>query len=96
VKELEGRPVLVGRLSPGMMLTDFFTGAHGSEGSPAVREERFRKIFNILGDKPETVAAFFAPRILENSRNNAHIVWLTNAKASLRFATAVFKKRRLI
>ncbi|HEX2947397.1 MAG TPA: SDR family oxidoreductase [Clostridia bacterium] len=95
-KELRGKPVLAGRLSPGMMLTDFFTGAHSGQASPAVREERFRKIFNILGDRPETVAAFFAPRILANTRNDAHIVWLTNARASLRFATAAFRKRKLL
>lgn len=95
-KELRGKPVLVGRLSPGMMLTDFFTGAHGGEGSPAAREDSFRRIFNILGDRPETVAAFFVPRILANTGNDAHIVWLTGAKASLRFAAAPFRKRKLI
>ena len=56
----------------------------------------FQKIFNILADKPETVAAFFVPRMLENTKNNAHIVWLGIVKAMFRFTTAPFKKRKLI
>lgn len=31
--------------------------------SPVIEEPRFKKIFNILADKPETVEAFFVPRI---------------------------------
>jgi len=95
-KELVGTSVLAGRLSPGMMLTDFITKTPDGENSPVVENQRFKKIFNILADKPETVAAFFVPRILENTKNNAHIVWLTNTKSLLRFTRATFKKRRLI
>jgi len=95
-KELEGTTVMAGRLSPGMMLTDFITKTPEGNKSPVIEEESFRKIFNILADKPETVAAFFVPRMLENKKNNGHIVWLTNAKTMLRFTTAGFKKRKLI
>lgn len=95
-KELEGTSVLAGRLSPGMMLTDFITKTPDGENSPVVEDPRFKKIFNILGDKPETVAAFFAPRILNNTQNNAHIVWLSPAKSLLRFTRAAFKPRKLL
>ncbi|MGI1659027.1 MAG: SDR family NAD(P)-dependent oxidoreductase [Desulfitobacterium sp.] len=95
-KELEGKPVLVGRLSPGMMLTDFITKTPDGEKSPVIEEQRFKKIFNILADKPETVAAFFVPQMLQNTKNDAHIVWLTRMKAMRRFATASFNKRELI
>lgn len=95
-KELEGTAVLVGRLSPGMMLTDFITKTPDGEKSPVIEDPRFQKIFNILADKPETVAAFFVPRMLENKKKNAHIVWLTHIKSLLRFTTAAFKKRKLI
>lgn len=95
-KELAGTNVLVGRLSPGMMLTEFITKTPEGNKSPVIEEQRFQKIFNILADKPETVAAFFIPRILANTKNNAHIVWLTNKKAMLRFTTSAFKKRKLI
>jgi short-subunit dehydrogenase len=95
-KELEGKPVLVGRLSPGMMLTDFITKTPDGESSPVIKDQNFQKIFNILADKPETVAEFFIPRILENKDNDAHIVWLTHMKSMIRFATAPFNKRKLI
>ena len=95
-KELEGSPVTAGRLSPGMMLTEFITKDHQGVRSPVVADARFIKIFNILADKPETVAAFLVPRMLENTRNNAQIIWLTNAKAFIRFSTAMFRKHRLL
>jgi NADP-dependent 3-hydroxy acid dehydrogenase YdfG len=95
-KELVGKPVLVGRLSPGMMLTDFITKTPDGEKSPVIEDQRFKKIFNILADKPETVAAFFVPRMLENKKNDAHIVWLTKIKALLRFTTSSFNKRELL
>jgi len=95
-KELSGTPVLAGRLSPGMMLTDFITKTPEGNKSPVIEDQRFQKIFNILADKPEKVAEFFVPRILENTKNDAHIVWLTNTKSMLRFMTAPFKKRKLI
>jgi short-subunit dehydrogenase len=95
-KELEGTSVLVGRLSPGMMLTDFITKTPNGEKPVIFEDKSFNKIFNILADKPETVAAFFVPRILKNRKNNAHIVWLTNTKSSLRFAMSLFKTRKLI
>ena len=95
-KELEGTGVIAGRLSPGMMLTDFITKTPDGEQSEVIADEKFKRIFNILGDKPETVAKFFIPRIINNTKNDAHIAWLTNRKASWRFMTAVFHKNRMI
>ncbi len=95
-KELEGTGVVAGRLSPGMMLTDFITKTPDGIQSEVIADKHFKKIFNIMGDKPETVAAFFVPRILCNTKNDAHIVWLTNTKAALRFMTAGSRKDRLL
>ncbi len=95
-KELEGTGVMAGRLSPGMMLTDFITKAPDGERSEVVEEDKFRRIFNILADKPETVAKYFIPRMLGNQRNNIQISWLTNRKAAWRFLTAGLRKGRLI
>lgn len=95
-KELEGTSVIVGRLSPGMMLTDFITKTPDGEESEVLSDERFKKLFNILADKPETVAKFFIPRILNNTKNDAQIAWLTNRKAAWRFMTAALHKDRLI
>lgn len=95
-KELEGTGVIAGRLSPGMMLTDFITKAPDGEASEVISDEKFRKIFNILADRPETVAEFFIPKMLQNTKNNAQIIWLTNMKAIWRFMTAGRRKDRLI
>ncbi len=95
-KELEGTGVVAGRLSPGMMLTDFITKTPGG-GMPAVVSDRqFKRVFNILADRPETVAAFFIPKILSNTHNGVQIAWLTNRKAAWRFMTAGLRKDRLV
>jgi len=95
-RELEGTGVIAGRLSPGMMLTDFITKTPDGDPSEVVSDEKFKKLFNILADKPETVAAFFIPKMLGNTKNDAQIAWLTNPKAAWRFLTAGFRKDRLI
>lgn len=95
-KELEGTNVIAGRLSPGMVLTDFITKTPDGKRSEVFSDEKFRKTFNILADKPETVAKYFVPRILKNLKNDAQIAWLTNRKAAWCFMTAGFRKDRLI
>lgn len=79
-----------------MMLTDFITKTPDGETSEVISDEAFKKVFNILADRPETVAKFFIPRMLGNTKNNAQIAWLTNRKAAWRFMTAGFRKNRLI
>lgn len=95
-KELQGTGVIAGRLSPGMMLTDFITKSPDGEASEVLEDAQFIKIFNILADTPETVTKFFVPKMLTNQRNNSQITWLTNGKAAWRFATAGFRKRKLL
>jgi len=95
-RELEGTGVIAGRLSPGMMLTDFITKTPDGDQSEVISDEKFKKVFNILADRPETVAKFFIPKMLSNTKNNAQIAWLTNRKAASRFITAGFRKDRLI
>lgn len=95
-KELEGTGVIAGRLSPGMMLTDFITKTPDGELSDVVSDERFVKIFNILADRPETVAKFFIPKMLNNTKNGVQIAWLTNKKTAWRFMTAGLRKNRLL
>ncbi len=95
-KELSGTGIIAGRLSPGMMLTDFITKSPNGETAEIHSNESFKKIFNMLADKPETVAAFFIPKMLSNSKNDAHIIWLTTPKTISRFVLSPFHKRKLI
>ena len=93
-KELEerGSRVKAGRLSPGIMITDFTVKALGGKESIAL-PEKTKKVYNILGDKPDVVAAHLVKEMLANRKNNAHIQWLTTGKAAWRFMTAGFNKR---
>ncbi|MBQ3970145.1 MAG: SDR family NAD(P)-dependent oxidoreductase, partial [Clostridia bacterium] len=84
--------VKIGRLSPGIMITDFTVKSLGGENKITL-PEKTKKVYNILGDYPDVVADFLSKRIEENTNNNAHIEWLTGRKAALRFMTAVFNKR---
>lgn len=95
-KELKGTGIVAGRLSPGMMLTDFITKSPDGDVSEVISDKSFRFIFNTLGEHPETVAKFFVPRILRNTKNGKHINFLSNGKAMWRFMTLAFLRRKLI
>ena len=84
--------VIVGKLSPGIMITDFITNALGNKEKIEL-PEKTKKVYNILGDYPDVVAKFLVDGILSNTRNNAKIEWLTNRKAAFRFMTSMFNKR---
>ena len=92
LKDTKGKNVIIGSISPGIVLTDLWTDLY--EEQPE-RIERSRKIVNILGDKVETVTPYLAEQVLQNTKNGAAIKWLTGAKAMFRFMSAPFKKRDL-
>ena len=52
-----------------------------------------KKVYNILGDTPETVGRFLVEKMDSNTKNNVKFNWLTNSKAFMRFMTAGFNKR---
>lgn len=88
-KELKGTNVKVGLLSPGMMSTEFVTG----KTAGFVMKDSTRKIFNILGDKPERPAEFLVNKMIAGTRNGQRIAWLTRSKAFFRFLKWIFVKR---
>ena len=91
--EVKGTDLIVGALSPGMVLTDFILSRY--EGKDPSEWESARRIFNILADKVETVTPFLVEKMLKNQKNGARIMWLTPGKAFWRFLTAGFSKRNL-
>ena len=93
VEELRDTPVLVGALSPGMVVTDFLTGQY--EERPAEEWERAKRVFNILADRVETVTPWLAGRVLANKKPGIRINWLSGAKIMGRFLTARLRKRDL-
>ena len=74
------------------MITDFTVRSLGGENEIRL-PVKTKKVYNILGDYPDVVAEFLSKRIAENTKNDAHIEWLTSRKAEWRFMTAGFNKR---
>lgn len=93
-KEVEERNlnIQVGKLSPGIMITDFITNALGNKEKINL-PEKTKKVYNILGDYPDIVANFLVNKMITNTKNNVKIDWLPNWKAFIRFATSGFNKR---
>ena len=91
--EVKGTDIIVGAISPGMVLTDLILERY--RGRPLEEWENARRIFNILADRVETVTPYLAERILKNEKNGARIQWLTPVKVFWRFLSAGFTKREL-
>ena len=79
------------KLSPGIMITEFTTHSLGNDKIELA--EKTKKVYNILGDTPETVGKFLVDKMVNNTKNNVKFNWLTNGKAFTRFLTAGFNKR---
>jgi short-subunit dehydrogenase len=91
--ELKDKPVIVGSLNPGMVVTDLLTNQR--EESPETWE-RNKKVFNILAERVETVAPFLVERMLTNTRNGAKISFGSTLKTLWRFLTAGITKRNVL
>ncbi len=89
-KELEGTPVKMCFLSPGMVVTDMLVPPPDQRG-PAW--EQVKKILNILADTVETVTPFLVEGILATDTNGAAVRWLTRPKIIWRFLSSRFRKR---
>lgn len=84
--------IIIGKLSPGIMITDFIKTALGNKEKINL-SEKTKKVYNILGDYPDVVAEYLVSGILKNTKNGVKIEWLTNKKAAFRFMIACFNKR---
>lgn len=84
--------VLVGKITPGIMITNFINTSLG-DGEKIDLDEKTKKVYNILGDYPEIIAEFMVDKIMNNKKNNVQFTWLTNRKAAWRFMTSGFNKR---
>ncbi len=91
-KELSNNKIKVCRLAPGIMITDFITSANGDKTKIKL-SEKTKKVYNILGDYPDTIVNYVVPRMIKNNKNDKQIIWLTNKRASSKFLLCGFKKR---
>ena len=92
-KEVRGSNVIVGALSPGIVITDMSMVAAGNDSKRAARA---LKVFNIIGDRVERVTPWLVEKVLANRKNGASFQWLTRARAAGRFFCPVYHRRDIV
>lgn len=90
VQELEGSPVKVCYLSPGIVITDLLVPPPEQRGPGW---EAAKKTLNLLADTVETVTPFLVEGMLNATENGAAVRWLTPQKIIGRKMSSFFKKR---
>ncbi|MCS6948591.1 MAG: SDR family oxidoreductase [Steroidobacteraceae bacterium] len=94
VAETRGSKVKVCYLSPGIVLTDLLR--QDMRGVEPRDSERAKRVYNILGDRVETVTPWLVERVLANERTGVRIAWLTGRKAAARFLLAPIRRRQIV
>ena len=84
-----GNYVNVGKITPGIMITNFI-GTSMGDGDKIELSDKTKNVYNILGDRPETIAKYMVEKICCNKRNNVKFVWLSPGRAMARFIKALF------
>jgi NADP-dependent 3-hydroxy acid dehydrogenase YdfG len=92
-KEIKGSPVLLGTISPGIVITDLLEESRDAD--PAAWEKT-KRMYNILADTVETVAPFIVDRVLAADRPGTAIRWLTTGKAARRFLLQPIVRRKVM
>jgi NAD(P)-dependent dehydrogenase (short-subunit alcohol dehydrogenase family) len=92
-KEVKNGPVIVGSISPGMVLTDLTLEPLRKD---PYKNTQLIRIYNILANDPETVTPFLVRKMIENKINGAKISWLSSWKVMTRFLYAPFSKRDIV
>lgn len=93
VAENKGHPLVIGAISPGMLISDNWL-----EEQAEISAEEWRKvrpILNVLCDYVETATPWLVEQILANKVSGRRIAWLTNARITRRFFdTYVLRRKR--
>jgi short-subunit dehydrogenase len=77
VKEVDGTPVRVGQVRPGILITDGWLREAASHPEAVTSQ---RKMVNILSDHVDDVAPYLVEKMLASSKNGDSIAWLTNGR----------------
>jgi NAD(P)-dependent dehydrogenase (short-subunit alcohol dehydrogenase family) len=91
-KELEGSPIIIGSLRPGMVVTDLLTEQYRDRPEEF---QRVKRIFNIIAERVDVVTPWLVGRMLSNTRSGVVISYLSRWDLFWRFALAPFRKREL-
>lgn len=92
-KEVNEGSVIIGTVSPGMVMTDMLL--EPLRKNPPNKKQLIR-IYNILADDIETVTPFLVKNMTENKKNGAKIAWLTSGEVMLRFMKAPFSRKDVV
>lgn len=92
-KEVKNGPVIVGTISPGMVLTDMTLGQLRKDPD---KNRELKKIYNILANDPETITPFLVKKMIQNRKNGVKISWLTPGKIMTRFMLAPLLRRDIV
>lgn len=89
-KELAATPVLVGKVRPGILVTE---GVIREIKADPASFEKSRKFMNNLCDLPDTVAPYLVEHMLAMKKSGSKIAWLNGGKIAKRMLMARFKPR---
>ncbi len=90
--ETKEQPLLVGSISPGMVVTSMLTDPVKTNSE--INRDAL-KVFHILADRVETIAPFLVRKVLANKKHGASIRWLNAWKITGRFIRNIFVKRKV-
>jgi short-subunit dehydrogenase len=86
-------PVIIGTISPGIVLTDFLLD--DMRKMPPDILETTKAVYNCLADTVDVVTPWLVEEVLSNTNNGKRIIWLTEEKANARFESEEYYTRDL-
>jgi NAD(P)-dependent dehydrogenase (short-subunit alcohol dehydrogenase family) len=92
MKEAEESGIIIGSLSPGMVMTDMVLDRFKEDPEEL---EKAKSIVNIIADTADNVAPWMVEQILANDKNGASIDYMTRSRMVGRFLKSPFSRRDL-
>jgi NAD(P)-dependent dehydrogenase (short-subunit alcohol dehydrogenase family) len=89
VKELKGSPIIVGKIRPGMIVTE---GLIREAKEDPENFNKQRRLLNILSDRIETVAPYLVSNVLACNKSGSKIKWLSGMRITKKFLLSSFSK----
>jgi short-subunit dehydrogenase len=93
IKDYKGTPLVIGLMSPGIVVTDLLVRDLYQPGSPEF--EKRRRFINIFADHVETVTPFLVEGALAARKSGVAVRWMSPAQALPRLLKSLFVKRDL-
>ena len=92
VDENKGRNIVIGAISPGMLISDNWF----EEQAELTKEEwqKVRPLLNVLCDHVETATPWLVDQILATKESGRRIAWLTTGRITRRFFAAYALRRK--